>query len=92
MRLSVRKQDPGFNPHLSMRAQVLLDGTDVTDRCFTADEDAGKVWLFVKDENGKFVLNQDRTEVVEQELNGRVEIRIKEALPLRSLRPAIRKE
>ena len=30
-----------------------LDGVDVTDRCFRADDEAGEVWCYVHDENGQ---------------------------------------
>ena len=69
MRLSVMRNDPGFDLELSMVAQVLVDGVDVTSRCFTADEELGEAKCYRLDEFGRYF---DAPAV--ETLRGRVEI------------------
>lgn len=35
-------------------ATIYLDGEDVTDRCYYADDEAGIVWLYRRNTNGRF--------------------------------------
>ncbi len=87
MRLSVRKEDSGYSP-LCSKAKIFLDGVEVTNRCHTADDKSGIVWLYkLNDKGKKYVISSDdprdsidtrrRRSVVAQEmLQGRVEIRL----------------
>lgn len=52
MRLSVEPGDPGFNPLAAgAGVRVYLDGRRVVD-CVTADEEAGKVWILARTDDG----------------------------------------
>lgn len=53
MRISVKKNDPGFNP---AKCLVYLDGEDITQECHTADEEEGKVWVNKKNADGKYFI------------------------------------
>lgn len=46
MRLSVHKNDLGYDPAIvTQRVRVLLNGREI-DRCTTADEEAGRVYRY----------------------------------------------
>lgn len=72
MRISVRKDDPGYRPW-AVRCSVLLDGERVGD-CHTADEELGAVWVSCRDGYGRLMLNFMRNKVVAGVLRGKVEI------------------
>jgi hypothetical protein len=40
--------------------RVTLNGEDVTSRCYMIDEDAQLVGLYVRDEQGRLILREDR--------------------------------
>jgi hypothetical protein len=73
MRLSVVKGDPGFNPD-TRRWKAFLDGKEVG-LVLTADEEEGKIWHYVRDENGKIMLSENKKEFLTEVLEGKVEIR-----------------
>lgn len=61
-RISCDMDDPDYLPaNLSSRYKVYLDGEEVR-YCVTADETRGEVVVLLR-ENGKFVLNTDRTAI-----------------------------
>lgn len=77
MRLSVRKDDPGYSPTAQRNAEAFLDGKKV-DHCFTADEETGEVFLYRTDKDGhpyRDPENPDR--LATERLTGEVEIRWK---------------
>ena len=72
MRLSVMKGDPGYHKKAHW-FRVYLDDHFV-DHCFTADEDAGCLWKYKTDENGRILMNDQKTEVLTEQLFGHVEL------------------
>ncbi len=60
MRLSVRKDDPGYDPR-AFGARVYLDGKEIT-HCFTADEERGYALVYVLNENGQPFIDPGRRE------------------------------
>lgn len=41
------------------RARCILNGIDISTRCWGADEELGEVYCFVKDEAGHFIRDRD---------------------------------
>ena len=74
MRLSILKNDPGYDFELSNRCKVLVDGVDVTNRCQTADEEEGKAWCLKHDSEGKAFTDHSIGEVAKEVLSGKIEI------------------
>jgi len=74
MRLSVKREDPGYHVK-AHRYRAFLNGVRV-DRCFTADEEMGTLWRYKTDQNGKILLREDYTEVLTEQLFGQVELRL----------------
>lgn len=64
MRVTIKE-----HPKIARHTKALLDGEDVTDRCFAADDEAGYVWMWKLDERG------NRTRVRERKY-GRIELYI----------------
>jgi hypothetical protein len=54
--------------------KVLLDGVDVTNRCFFFNDNGGIVKLYVKDKDGNFKINATHDGVVTETLKGEVEV------------------
>ena len=74
MRISVRKDDPGFHPK-AMQCTIFVDGVDVTNRCYTADEEQGKAWCFKHNKENRPFLDPDTPNKVAAEvLTGKVVI------------------
>jgi len=78
MRLSIKLDDPGFGLYAKVHERadicILLDGIDITTKCFTVDTESGEAFCYVKDEKGLFVLNDSGTEVLTEKLTGNVEV------------------
>jgi len=74
MRKSVKKNDKGYDPYAGMHYEVWLNGLKVDD-CFTADEESGEVWIYVKDNEGWFIIDLEKNEVKSKCLKGKVEIK-----------------
>ena len=74
MRKSVKKDDKGYDPNAAMNYEVWLNGLKVDD-CFTADEESGEVWVHVKDNEGRLVLDLEKNEIKSKCLKGKVEIK-----------------
>jgi hypothetical protein len=70
MRLSMDKDDPGYDPARGIHAKVLLDGVEVKD-CVTADEELGKVWVIYEP---AFSAGPWLTKVPTVERSGKVQI------------------
>ena len=74
MRLSVKKEDPGYH-RTAHRYRAFLNGAKV-DHCFTADEEMGILWRYKTDQNGKVLLDETKTELLIDQLFGQVELRL----------------
>lgn len=72
MRISIRKEDKGYNRN-AIDFSAYLNGK-IIDSCFTADEELGEMWAFRTGEDGQ-LLEDDAGNLIEDELSGRVEIR-----------------
>ena len=72
MRVSVREEDPGYNLAVAFNCSIIVDGVDVTLRCFTADEEKGIALCYKHDEDGKLYV--DSGMMAEEILHGKVEI------------------
>ena len=79
MRLSVIEDDPGYrNLTITSSCSIHLDGIDITNRVFTADEELGKVWCFKKNEEGNSFLDpNDPSRAATELLEGKVKIELK---------------
>ena len=87
MRVSIYKDDPGYTKH-HRNIEIYLDGEKI-ERCFTADEELGKVWVHdierFKSDWAKYkyaIYDLERNITNEpilhpKELTGNVEIRVK---------------
>ena len=81
MRISIRKDDPGYDYRTTLRrghgwdVSIFVDGVDVTGRCHTADEEEGKAWCFKHNELGIPFTDPDFPDrAVEKVLTGKVVI------------------
>ena len=75
MRISVKRNDPGFHPRAAFCGfQIRLDGRDVTSICHTADEEEGRVYGYCVNEEGQKYVDPLTDLPAEQVLYGRVEI------------------
>jgi hypothetical protein len=57
---------------------VLVDGIDVTKRCFYVDDEAGEAHCFKVDGNNKFYFDNASNKAAKEILRGKVEIIFKE--------------
>ena len=74
MRKSVKKDDKGYDPYAAGNYEVWLNGLKV-DGCFTAVEESGEVWIYVEDNEGRFVLDLEKNVIKAKCLKGKVEIK-----------------
>jgi hypothetical protein len=80
MRVSINKDDPGFDAYQAARAagksvHVYLDGVEVK-ACLMADDDLGTVTRHVLNADGQVQIDPEkRDEVWTETVNGKVEIR-----------------
>ncbi len=68
MRLSIRESDPGYDARACQSCTVFVDGVDVTGRCYTADEEEGKVWCFKHNELGQTFVDPDNEDKAAEEV------------------------
>lgn len=73
MRVSVIKEDPGYIGRHITGYEVYLNGEKL-DNCITADEEQGIALVFVTDEHGKLVMNEERTDLVKKWVKGDIKI------------------
>lgn len=73
MRVSIRQDDPGYNSAVAFNCSILVDGVDVTLRCFTADEEKGIAICYKHNEDGEPYIDLGR--MAEETLHGKVEIK-----------------
>jgi hypothetical protein len=59
---------------LARRCAASVNGIDVTDRCFEANDIEGYALCYVEDGHGRSILNDDGTELVTERLTGNVRI------------------
>ncbi len=75
MRVSVKENDPGFDPRtLQGGFKILLDGEDVTKLCHTADEEEGRVYGYCVDDEGLKYVDPTTDLPAERVLYGSVRI------------------
>ncbi len=75
MRLSIRDDDPGYiDPFPFGKVKVTLDDADVTDKCFTADEELGEVRVYKLNDKGKPYYDFVSDDIPCETLRGKVEI------------------
>ena len=74
MRISLDAKDSGYCYH-AHRYQVYLDGASMN-MCITADEEQGYILRCKIDKHGKVMVDTDKKIVLEEELFGKVEIKI----------------
>lgn len=79
MRLSINSADPGYRAYRALPARVCplvtLDGHEVRN-VITADDRLGYVLAHKLDASGQLVLNAKRTEIIRQQLRGKVAIEL----------------
>lgn len=75
MRISVKKDDPGYTPEMALRRfEVLFNGVPLR-HCVTADEGAGEAVVHDLDANGRPMLDRERRQVVTRTVRGHIVIR-----------------
>ena len=74
MRMSVKKNDPGYYKRAGRFYAAFLDGEKV-EHCFTADEDKGYVLCHAFDENDNPIVDYAKGGIITKQLFGFVEIR-----------------
>jgi len=57
MRISVKKNDPGFSPDHYL--YVVYFNEQLLNNCFTADTKLNKAWVYLVDENNNFILDEN---------------------------------
>lgn len=72
MRLSLRKNDPGYHPE-AFGAEVYLDG-QIVNGCFTADEEKGEVFVLKRNTLGEYTINATGDDIVKERKTGKVRI------------------
>ncbi len=72
MKISAREGEPGYCVHLF---RVELNGSEIADVA-TADEEAGVLMKYVRDTDGRHILNEARTAAVLAEVRGRVVVHV----------------
>lgn len=72
MRVSVRKDDPGYRSD-AVLFEVTLDGQKLRG-CFTADEELGKAWRYAEDENGVTIIDRNPDRLREECIEGVVRV------------------
>jgi len=71
MRVSVKKNDPGYSNY-SHRFKVFLNGEELK-YCFTADEELGMVWVH---DIEKFRADVDKNKFLKHDKNGNITNRV----------------
>ena len=71
--MKINANDLIFKSTLCMRIKIILDGQDITDKCFSADEDKGEAVIYLVDINGKIKAQTRR-------VTGNIDI-LKEVVP-----------
>ena len=75
MRLSVKEDDPGYvDPFPFGKVKITLDDVDVTDKCFTADEEFGEVYVYKLNSDGQRYFDRETNEIPQETLKGDVKI------------------
>jgi hypothetical protein len=76
MRLSVLKDDPGYNPRWAYKACPFLDGEFVSN-VITADQENGYLIRYKTDRSGDVVVDYQRGEIEKEILRGHIDLRFK---------------
>ena len=72
MRISTIPDDPGYDLK-AFRYTVFLDSQELHD-CFTADEELGKAWIYVRGRDGAFRCDRSGKNLIEACVEGDIEI------------------
>ena len=72
MRISIRKNDTGYNP-IASKCVIMNDGEEVKE-CFTCDEELGIAYCFDVNDKGETYLTEDKQSVQEIEIHGDMKI------------------
>ncbi len=72
MRLSCNLSDPGFSPEC-FKFDIFFNG-EILNNCITADEEEGFALVYRTDENGRYTLNENNTEILKDILEGCIRI------------------
>lgn len=72
MRVSVRKNDPGYRKN-TYNVKIFLDGKEVRD-CFTADDKTGEAFCYERNGEGLLVKAEDGQSIKEITRKGIVQI------------------
>ncbi len=80
MRLSVDKDDPGYDSDALQNCKAFIDGVEITERCYTADEEEGKAWCFKLNELGNKFIDEATGEAAKEILIGEVIIMVGEGM------------
>ena len=72
MRVSVDKDDKGYGVN-AYKYEVMLNGK-IIDNCITADEGEGYCIIYVKNSNGEYQLNDQRTSIQRDIVYGDVKL------------------
>ncbi len=75
-RISVRPNDSGYDVRATQGyVKVYVNEIDVTNCCYTADEEEGKAWCYLRNEVGRvYVDPNDDEKIAEEILTGAVKI------------------
>jgi len=76
MRLSVEKNDPGFNPRWAYKACPYLDGEFVS-KVITADQEQGEITRYKTDDSGKVIVDYENGEIERETLHGDIDLRFR---------------
>jgi hypothetical protein len=58
---------------LAQSLRCFVDGVEVTNRCYAADDCEGIAECFAVDDSGQYILTQDKQDVVRERLYGTVQ-------------------
>lgn len=86
MRISIRPSDTGYSNYTTAKihnrkAMVTLNG-EPQFLCVTADSDCGMVVRYAKNEAGSLVYDQERQELIDEVVHGKVEIEFQDVMVL----------
>ncbi len=73
MKISVDKNNPNYRPDATAFT-VYLDGK-LLEHCVTADDKLGEAWIYQQDKHGIFILNKEKTEILQEKVTGEIKIK-----------------
>jgi hypothetical protein len=74
MRISTHSGDKAYmEGKFYAGTRVYVDGIEIRD-CHTADEELGEAWVYARDEQGAFKLDDSKSYIIDKRLTGSVVI------------------